>query len=59
MYSLRGGEFQVVDIQPGYTHSIENEGTSDMVTLFCSSQVFDPSHPDTIFLPVINEGKPT
>lgn len=58
-YRVRGEEFKVLDIPPGYTHSIENVGDSDMVTLFWSSEVFDPTHPDTAFLPVIEEGKPT
>jgi UDP-2-acetamido-2,6-beta-L-arabino-hexul-4-ose reductase len=42
-----------VDIPPGYTHSIENVGAGEMVTLFWSSQVFDQVNPDTIFDPVI------
>jgi UDP-2-acetamido-2,6-beta-L-arabino-hexul-4-ose reductase len=58
-YRVRGEEFRVLDIPPGYTHSIENVGDSDMVTLFWSSEVFDPARPDTAFLPVIREGKPT
>lgn len=56
---MRGEEFRVLDISPGYTHSIENIGDSDMVTLFWSSEIFDPAHPDTTFLPVIGEEKPT
>jgi len=58
-YPLTGDEYKVVDIPPGYTHSIENVGSSDLVTLFWSSQIFDPSHPDTVFEPVIKQGEPT
>jgi len=36
-----------VDIPPGYTHSIENIGTTELVTLFWASEIFDPTHPDT------------
>jgi UDP-2-acetamido-2,6-beta-L-arabino-hexul-4-ose reductase len=46
-YEVSGEEMTVVDIPPGYTHSIENLGDGEMVTLFWSSQVFDPGQPDT------------
>ena len=52
-YSVRGEDFQVIDIPPGYTHSIENVGTGEMVTLFWASEIFDPDRPDTYFLPVL------
>lgn len=52
-FRVRGDEYRVVDIPPGYTHSIENVGAGDMVTLFWSSEVFDPARPDTIFDPVL------
>jgi UDP-2-acetamido-2,6-beta-L-arabino-hexul-4-ose reductase len=51
-YAVRGSEYQVIDMPPGFTHSITNVGDSEMVTLFWSSEVFDPDHPDTYFLPV-------
>ena len=54
-YHVKGEEFRVVDIPPGYTHSIENVGTSDLVVLFWSSEVFDPNVPDTCALPVIKQ----
>lgn len=46
-YEVRGEDMKVIDIPPGYTHSIENLGDGEMVTLFWSSEVFDPSRPDT------------
>lgn len=52
-YRVRGEECQVIDIPPGYTHSIENVGGREMVTLFWSSEIFDPDRPDTCFLPVL------
>jgi len=58
-YSVRGEDFKVVDIPPGYTHSIENVGSGELVTLFWSSQVFDEANPDTAFLQVIKQGEPT
>jgi UDP-2-acetamido-2,6-beta-L-arabino-hexul-4-ose reductase len=51
-YRVRGEEYRVVDIPPGYTHSITNVGEDEMVTLFWSSEVFDPATPDTVFLEV-------
>jgi UDP-2-acetamido-2,6-beta-L-arabino-hexul-4-ose reductase len=51
-YLVSGSKYQVVDIPPGLTHSITNVGTTEMVTLFWSSEVFDPNRTDTYFLPV-------
>ena len=48
-YPVRGEDYQVVDIPPGYTHSIENVGDSEMVTLFWANEIFDPNQPDTYF----------
>jgi len=47
-YAVRGEDFRVVDIPTGYTHSIQNVGDRELVTLFWSSEVFDPERPDTI-----------
>lgn len=49
---VEGSEFRVVDIPPGHTHSIVNVGVGELVTLFWSSEVFDPSRADTYPLPV-------
>ncbi|MFO7568630.1 MAG: NAD-dependent epimerase/dehydratase family protein [Smithellaceae bacterium] len=46
-YRVCGEEFRVVDIPPGYTHSIENVGKGELVTLFWANQIFDPEKPDT------------
>jgi UDP-2-acetamido-2,6-beta-L-arabino-hexul-4-ose reductase len=51
-YSVMGSTYQVVDIPPGFTHSITNVGKEEMVTLFWSSEMFDPNRPDTYYLPV-------
>lgn len=52
-YRVRGEEYRVIDIPPGYTHSIENVGSGEMVTLFWASEMFDPAKPDTYFEPVL------
>jgi len=46
-YRVSGRDFTVVDIPPGVTHSIENIGTSELITLFWASEVFDSNRPDT------------
>lgn len=51
-FPVSGTEYRVVDIPPGFTHSIQNVGTTDMVTLFWASEIFDPMKPDTYSLPV-------
>lgn len=51
-YRVTGAIQSVIDIPPGFTHSITNIGTGEMVTLFWSSEIFDPNRPDTHFLPV-------
>jgi UDP-2-acetamido-2,6-beta-L-arabino-hexul-4-ose reductase len=51
-YSVTGSAYRVIDIPPGFTHSIANVGTGEMVTLFWSSEMFDPNRPDTYYLPV-------
>ena len=37
-----GEDYRVLDIPPGYTHSIENIGRVDLVTLLWASEMFDP-----------------
>jgi UDP-2-acetamido-2,6-beta-L-arabino-hexul-4-ose reductase len=39
---------EVVDIPPGYVHSIKNIGDKDLVTLMWANEIFDPENPDTI-----------
>jgi UDP-2-acetamido-2,6-beta-L-arabino-hexul-4-ose reductase len=55
-YRVRGEDYRVLDIPPGYTHSIENVGRDELVTLFWSSEVFDPAAPDTFPEPVGGKG---
>jgi len=50
---VRGEDFRVVDIPTGFTHSIENVGPGELITLFWASEVFDPAHQDTLALPVL------
>ena len=54
-YKVSGENLTVVDIPTGYTHSIENTGDTDMLTLMWANEVFDPAHPDTLHLPVMEK----
>lgn len=51
-YIVDGEKPQVLDIPPGYTHSIENIGQDEVITLFWSNEMFNPKNPDTYFLEV-------
>jgi len=51
-YPVTGCEFRVVDIPPGYTHSIENVGQNDLIVLFWADEIFDPNFPDAFGMTV-------
>lgn len=51
-YKVSGDKLEVVDIPTGYTHSIENVGETDMVTVMWVNEMFDPDNPDTFHLEV-------
>lgn len=51
-YHVSGDNFEVLDIPPGYTHSIENLGGEEMIVLFWANQIFDPERPDTYYCKV-------
>lgn len=46
-YHVSGEKIEVVDIPPGYTHSIENMADEEMIVLFWADQMFDSGRPDT------------
>jgi UDP-2-acetamido-2,6-beta-L-arabino-hexul-4-ose reductase len=46
-YRVCGDEPSFVDMPIYYTHSITNCGTSDLITLFWSNEIFDANDPDT------------
>ena len=52
-FRVSGDRLQVVEIVPGYTHSIINlSDTKDLVTIMWANELFDPEKPDTFFLEV-------
>ena len=52
VYDVDDSRIRVVDIPPGYTHSIENTGTEDCIVIFWANEIFDASRPDTYALEV-------
>lgn len=55
-YVVSDNKLEVVDIPPGYTHSITNIGSSDSVTIMWANEPYDPNNPDTFFEEVIKIG---
>jgi NAD-dependent epimerase/dehydratase len=51
-YHVTGEKLEVVDIPCGYTHNIENTGTSDMVTVMWANELFNKDKPDTYYMEV-------
>lgn len=51
-YRTSGEKLEVIDIPPGYTHSITNIGDKEAVVFMWASEEFDPNKPDTVFLKV-------
>ncbi|NLB56330.1 MAG: capsular polysaccharide biosynthesis protein CapF [Lentisphaerae bacterium] len=49
-FKVSGDRIQVVEMIPGYTHSITNlSKTEDLVTFMWASECFNPDKPDTFF----------
>lgn len=49
-YVVRGEDMRVVEMIPGYTHSITNlSDTDDLVTVMWANEPFDPENPDTYY----------
>lgn len=52
-FEVSGDRIQVVEMIPGYTHSIINlSDTQDLVTFMWANEAFDPGKPDTFYLEV-------
>jgi len=54
LYNVSDKKIEVVDIPPGYTHSIENltDGDGEMILLIWANEIFDPENPDTYYCEV-------
>jgi UDP-2-acetamido-2,6-beta-L-arabino-hexul-4-ose reductase len=51
-YRVSGDDMKIIDIPPGYTHSIENLSAGEMIVLFWADEIFDADKPDTYFVEV-------
>ena len=51
-YRVSEDKLEVIDIPVGYTHSIENVGSKDMVTIMWANECFNTDKPDTHYLEV-------
>ncbi|EDP68091.1 capsular polysaccharide synthesis enzyme CapF [Carnobacterium sp. AT7] len=51
-YNVTGEKLEVVDIPTGYTHSIVNNGKTDLVTVMWANELFDQDNPDTYYMEV-------
>ena len=51
-YHVSGNKIAVIDIPPGYTHKLTNEGENKLITIIWSNETFDSEHPDTYYLEV-------
>lgn len=48
-YQVSGEKPEIIEIPPGFTHSLENIGSNDMVALIWCSESFDPMRADTYY----------
>ncbi len=51
-YIVNDEKIQIIDIPPGFTHSIKNIGNKDLMTIFWANEIFNQDKPDTYFLEV-------
>jgi UDP-2-acetamido-2,6-beta-L-arabino-hexul-4-ose reductase len=51
-YHVTGDKIEVIDIPVGYTHSIQNIGDGDLVTVMWANEGYQPEQPDTYYEPV-------
>ncbi len=47
-----GGNSQIVETVPGWTHDITNVGKEELTVLLWANEVFDPENPDTYSAPL-------
>ncbi len=53
--STDGGNPQIVETVPGWTHDITNVGSDEMIVMLWANEIFDRERPDTYHLPIVNE----
>ncbi|MCI9888338.1 NAD-dependent epimerase/dehydratase family protein [Micrococcales bacterium 31B] len=48
-FRVSGSEPVAVDMPTGWSHSVENTGNDDMLTMFWINEIYNPDDPDTFF----------
>ncbi|MBI4050170.1 MAG: WxcM-like domain-containing protein [Candidatus Doudnabacteria bacterium] len=48
-HDVSGEAPKIVEIEPNWTHNIQNTGKGEMTFLIWISEIFNPSDPDTFF----------
>jgi UDP-2-acetamido-2,6-beta-L-arabino-hexul-4-ose reductase len=48
----KGGEAQIVETVPGWTHNITNVGDEEMIVMLWANEIFDRQRPDTVAMKV-------
>ncbi|MFA6599578.1 MAG: NAD-dependent epimerase/dehydratase family protein [Candidatus Omnitrophota bacterium] len=56
-YKVLGEDLRVIDVVPGYVHSIQNTGKQNLITVIWAGSVFDPEKPDTHYVKVESHEK--
>jgi len=56
-YNVSGSKPASIEMPIFYTHSIENVGAEDLLTLFWTNELFDRDDPDTFYENVLTESK--
>ncbi|UCF14593.1 MAG: NAD-dependent epimerase/dehydratase family protein [Phycisphaerales bacterium] len=56
-YNVSGSKPASIEMPIFYTHSIENVGTEELLTLFWTNEFFDKNDPDTFYESVLTEKK--
>ena len=49
---VQGGDGQIVETVPGWTHNITNIGTDELIVMLWANEVFDRQRPDTLAMKV-------
>jgi dTDP-4-dehydrorhamnose 3,5-epimerase-like enzyme len=52
-HSFAGGGLVMIEVEPGASHAIRNEGAQTLLMIGMSSLSFDPEHPDSYLRTVV------
>lgn len=58
-YYVSGERMEIVDVPPGYAHSLENLGKGDLITIIWANEIIEIEKPDTNYSEVLNNANST